>query len=59
MYLSTDQLLCRASLPHIAIADRLQISDFGINTPALAFSAPGRYEYSLRMEGHVIAQKIF
>ena len=38
---------------------RLQISDFGINIPSLVFPAPGRYEFRLRMEGHLIAQKDF
>ncbi len=33
VYVNTDQLVCRASLPHIAIGDRLQISDFGIFRP--------------------------
>lgn len=59
VYVNTDQLVCRASLPHIAIGDRLQISDVGINVPALVFPAPGRYEFRLRMESHVIAQKDF
>jgi len=59
MYLNTEQLVCRATLPNIAIADRLQISDFGINIPSLVFPAPGRYEFRLRMEGHLIAQKDF
>jgi hypothetical protein len=58
-YLNTEQLICRAALPNIAIADRLQISDFGINIPALTFPTPGRYEFRLRMEGHLIAQKDF
>ena len=59
VYVNTDQLVCRASLPQIVIGDRLQISDFGINIPALAFPTPGRYEFRLRMESHVIAQKDF
>lgn len=59
MFVNTDQLVCRASLPDIVIGDRLQISDFGINIPALLFSAPGRYEFRLRMNGHMIAQKDF
>ena len=59
VYVTTDQLVCRAALPHIVIGDRLQISDFGINIPALVFPAPGRYEFRLRMDGHVIAQKDF
>lgn len=59
VYVNSDQLICRASLPNIIIADRLQISDFGINIPALLFPTPGRYEFRLRMEGHVIAQKDF
>lgn len=59
VYLNTEQLVCRANLPNIAIADRLQISDFGINIPSLIFPAPGRYEFRLRMEGHLIAQKDF
>jgi hypothetical protein len=58
-YLNTEQLICRAALPNIAIADRLQISDFGINIPSLTFPTPGRYEFRLRMEGHLIAQKDF
>ncbi len=58
-YLNDEQLVCRASLPPIAIGDRLQISDFGINIPSLVFPAPGRYEFRLRMEGHLIAQKDF
>ena len=33
MFVNTDQLVCRASLPDIVIGDRLQISDFGINIP--------------------------
>ncbi|MCC8985871.1 MAG: hypothetical protein LM513_04685 [Nitrospira sp.] len=59
VYVNTDQLVCRASLPDIAIQDRLQIADFGINLPALLFPAPGRYEFRLRMNGRVIAQKDF
>ena len=59
VYVNTDQLVCRASLPDIAIQDRLQIADFGINVPALLFPAPGRYEFRLRMNGRVIAQKDF
>jgi hypothetical protein len=59
VYINTDQLVCRASLPNIIINDRLQISDFGINMPALLFPAPGRYEFRLRMNGRVIAQKDF
>ena len=59
VYVNTDQFVCRTSLPLIVIDDRLQISDFGINVPALAFPVPGRYEFRLRMEGHVIAQKDF
>ncbi len=59
MYVNTDQLICRASLPNIVIGDRLQISDFGINIPALLFPVPGRYEFRLRMGGHMIAQKDF
>ena len=59
VYVNTDQLVCRASLPNIVIGDRLQISDFGINMPALLFPAPGRYEFRLRMNSRVIAQKDF
>jgi len=59
VYINTDQLVCRASLPNIVIGDRLQISDFGINIPALGFPAPGRYEFRLRMDGRMIAQKDF
>jgi hypothetical protein len=59
IYLNTEQLGCRATLPRIVIGDRLQISDFGINIPSLIFPAPGRYEFRLRMEGHLIAQKDF
>jgi hypothetical protein len=57
--LNDDQLVCRATLPNIHIPDRLQISDFGINIPSLMFPAPGRYEFRLRMERHLIAQKDF
>jgi len=59
IYLNNEQLVCRATLPNIAIADRLQISDFGINIPSLLLPAPGRYEFRLSMEGHLIAQKDF
>ena len=59
MHVDSDQLVCRASLPEIAIEDRLQIADFGINVPALVFPSPGRYEFRLRMNGRVIAQKDF
>ena len=59
MHVNSDQLVCRASLPDIAIGDRLQIADFGINVPALRFPSPGRYEFRLRMNGRVIAQKDF
>ncbi|HSL04106.1 MAG TPA: hypothetical protein VK901_11295 [Nitrospiraceae bacterium] len=57
--LNDEQLVCRAILPNIAIADRLQISDFGINIPSLVFPTPGRYEFRLSMERHLIAQKDF
>jgi hypothetical protein len=59
IYLNSEQRVCRATLPNIDIGDRLQISDFGINVPLLIFPAPGRYEFRLRMEGHLIAQKDF
>ncbi len=59
MYVNTDQLVCRASLPDIAIGDRLQITDFGINIPALLFPSPGRYEFRLRVNNRVLAQKDF
>lgn len=59
IYLNSEQLICKATLPNIEIGDRLQISDFGINIPLLIFPAPGRYEFRLRMEGHLIAQKDF
>ena len=59
VYVNTDQLVCRASLPDIVIGDRLQISDFGNNIPALLFPAPGRYEFRLRMNNRVAAQKDF
>lgn len=59
VYLNNEQLVCRATLPNIVIADRLQSSDFGINIPSLIFPAPGRYEFRLRMDGHLIAQKDF
>lgn len=59
IYLNSEQLICRATLPNIEINDRLQISDFGINIPLLIFPAPGRYEFRLRMDGHLIAQKDF
>ena len=59
IYLNNEQLICRATLPNIVIDDRLQISDFGINIPSLIFPAPGRYEFRLRMEGSLIAQKDF
>ncbi len=59
MHVNSDQLVCRASLPDIVISDRLQIADFGINVPALLFPSPGRYEFRLRMDGRVIAQKDF
>jgi len=59
IYLNNEQLICRATLPNIVIGDRLQISDFGINIPSLIFPAPGRYEFRLRMDGSLIAQKDF
>ncbi len=59
VYVNTDQLVCRAALPDIIIGNRLQISDFGINIPALLFPAPGRYEFRLRMNSSVVAQKDF
>lgn len=59
VYVNTDQLVCRASLPEVVVGDRLQISDFGINIPALLFPAPGRYEFRLRIHGRVVAQKDF
>jgi hypothetical protein len=59
VYLNDEQLLCRATLPNIDIPDRLQISDFGINVPAIVFPAPGRYEFRLLMNGKLLAQKDF
>lgn len=59
VYLNTDQLVAKASLPGVEIADRLQISDFGINIPALVFPAPGRYEFRLSVDRQVVAQKDF
>ncbi|MCP9439864.1 MAG: hypothetical protein NNA20_10790 [Nitrospira sp.] len=57
--LNNEQLVCRAVLPNILIGDRLQISDFGINIPSLIVPSPGRYEFRLKMDGHLIAQKDF
>lgn len=54
---TNDQLVYRAAPPQILIGNHLQIADFGINIPALVFPAPGRYEFRLRMDGHVIARK--
>lgn len=59
VHLNTEQAVCRAALPNIIIADRLQISDFGLNIPSLVFPAPGRYEFRLRAEGQLLAQKDF
>ena len=59
IYLNSEQLVCRATLPNIEIKDRLQISDFGINIPLLILPAPGRYEFRLLTEGRLIAQKDF
>lgn len=59
VYLNNEQLVCRAVLPNISIGDRLQISDFGINIPSLIVPSPGRYEFRLKMDGHLIAQKDF
>ncbi|MCP9451854.1 MAG: hypothetical protein NNA23_04135 [Nitrospira sp.] len=59
VYLNNEQLVCRAVLPGISIGDRLQISDFGINIPSLIVPSPGRYEFRLKMDGHLIAQKDF
>ena len=59
IHLNSEQLVCRATLPNIMIGDRLQISDFGINIPALILPAPGRYEFQLRMGGRLVAQKDF
>lgn len=59
VYLNNEQLVCRAVLPSISIGDRLQISDFGINIPSLIVPSPGRYEFRLKMDGHLIAQKDF
>ena len=56
---TSRQLICRAALPHIVMIDRVQISDFGINIPALVFPSPGCYEFRLRMGGQVITQKGF
>ena len=33
IYLNNEQLVCRATLPNIAIGDRLQISDLGSISP--------------------------
>lgn len=59
VYLNSDELVAKASLPGVEIADRLQISDFGVNIPALVFPAPGRYEFRLSVNRTVIAQKDF
>lgn len=59
VFVDTEQLVCRASLPAVGIHDRLQISDFGINIPSLVFPAPGRYEFRLFADGRLMAQKDF
>ncbi|GMV52099.1 hypothetical protein FBQ96_16275 [Nitrospirales bacterium NOB] len=59
VYLPTEELVCRASLPHVAIPNRRQMSDVGINIPVLVFPAPGRYEFRLHVEGQVIARSEF
>jgi hypothetical protein len=59
VFLHNEQLISRASLLTIVIRDRLQISDFGLTIPSLIFPAPGRYEFRLRMDGHLLAQKDF
>jgi hypothetical protein len=57
--LNNEQFVCQAILRNIAIVDRLQISDFELNIPSLVFPTPGRYEFRLWIEGHLIAQKDF
>lgn len=59
VYLNNDEIVAQASLPGVEITDRLQISDFGVNIPALVFPAPGRYEFRLSIDRQVIAQKDF
>ena len=58
-FLNTNELVCRATLPPVDIADRLHIADFGINNPMLIFPAPGRYEFRRRIGHAIIAQKDF
>lgn len=58
IHLNNEQLICRAALPNVVIADRLQIYDFGINIPSLVFPAPGRYEFRLRWKGISSRRKI-
>ena len=45
-YLNNEQVVCRAALPNIAIGDRLQISDFGINIPSLIFPPLGAMSFA-------------
>jgi len=59
VYLDKDQLVGKATLPPIEIKDRLEISDFGVNIPALVFPSPGRYEFRLFADGQFITQKDF
>lgn len=43
----------------IEINDRLAITDAGISLKNVLFPAPGRYEFQLKANGHVIATKDF
>ncbi len=57
VHLNTEQIITKAQLPPVEIADRLQISDFAVLLTYVIFPAPGRYEFRLAVNGHLIAQK--
>ena len=51
IHLNNEQLVCRATLPNIAIGDRLQISDFGINTPHWSSPLPDAMSFAFAWKG--------
>ena len=59
VYLNTNQIVGRATMPKVTINDRLDINDYGINIPYTDFPAVGRYEFRLYANGTFITQKDF
>lgn len=59
VYVRSHQLICCAALPTSSLATAYRFPISAPIFPPLVFPSPGCYEFRLRMDGQVIALKVF